>query len=182
VLWTSAAAVLFIGAVLLSTRIWAGVHLTPPQGEVVEIEAVAKQFLFNFRYAGADGKFGKLDIKQINDAAGNPFGIDEKDPAGKDDVVNSNIRVPKGKPVRLILRSRDVIHNFFVRELRVKQDMVPGMVIPLHFQADKVGKYDVACSELCGLGHHQMRAELEVMEPADFEKWLQEEDAKLKAQ
>jgi cytochrome c oxidase subunit 2 len=180
VLWTSAAAVLFIGAVLMSTSIWAGVHLNEQPADAIKIEALAKQFAFNFRYPGADGQFGKLDIKQINDASGNPFGIDQKDPAGKDDVTSSAIRVPAGKPVQLILRSRDVIHNFFVRELRVKQDMVPGMIIPLHFQADKPGAYEVACSELCGLGHHQMRSSLIVMEPAEFENWLKEEDQKLK--
>ena len=71
----------------------------------------------------------------------------------------------------------DVIHNFFVRELRLKQDIVPGMEIPMHFQADKIGVYEVPCSELCGLGHHQMRTTLEVMSPADFEKWLRDQAA-----
>lgn len=172
ILWTTAAAVLFVGAVLSSTRIWAVAHLAPTPANALEVEVMAKQFAWSFRYPGPDGKFGKLDIKQINDAGGNPIGIDEKDPAGKDDVVGSVIRVPAGRPVRLMMRSRDVIHNFFVRELRLKQDIVPGMEIPLRFQADKIGSYEVACSELCGLGHHQMRSTLEVMSPEDFEKWL----------
>jgi cytochrome c oxidase subunit 2 len=85
--------------------------------------------------------------------------------------------VPAGKPIVLILRSRDVIHNFFVRELRLKQDTVPGMEIPFHFTADKPGIYEVACSELCGLGHHQMRSTLEVMPQADFDKWLRDQAA-----
>jgi len=172
VLWTVAAAVLFLGAVISSTKIWAGVHLSENRPNALQVDVMAKQFAWSFRYAGPDGKFGKLDIKQINDASGNPLGIDEKDPAGKDDIVSSVIRVPAGRPVHMTMRSRDVIHNFFVRELRMKQDIVPGMEIPLRFQADVPGKYEVACSELCGLGHHQMRSELEVMPPDEFEKWL----------
>jgi cytochrome c oxidase subunit 2 len=172
VLWTSAAAILFIGGVLMSTRIWAGVHLTPTPPDALRIDVLSKQFAWSFRYPGPDGKFGRLDIRQINDAGGNPFGIDEKDAAGKDDITNSSLRVPAGRPILLNLRSRDVIHNFFVRELRVKQDLVPGMEIPLRFRADVIGKYEVACLELCGLGHHQMRSTLEVLSPEDFENWL----------
>jgi cytochrome c oxidase subunit 2 len=82
--------------------------------------------------------------------------------------------VPVGKPVQLLMLSRDVIHNFFVRELRMKQDIVPGMEIPLHFQADTIGTYEVPCSELCGLGHFQMRTTMQVMSVADFEAWKQQ--------
>jgi cytochrome c oxidase subunit 2 len=138
---------------------------------------LGKQFAWSFRYAGPDGKFGRLDIKQINDANGNPFGIDASDPAGKDDLTSASLKIPTGKPILLILRSRDVIHNFFVRELRLKQDIVPGMEIPFHFQADTPGTYEVPCSELCGLGHHQMRTTMEVMAEADFEKWKREQAA-----
>jgi cytochrome c oxidase subunit 2 len=176
-IWTSATAVLFIGLVLFGTRIWAAVHFETAPADALKIEVSAKQFAWNFRYAGPDGVFGKTDIKQINDAGGNAFGIDEKDPAGKDDITSASIKVPAGKPIMLILRSRDVIHNFFVRELRLKQDIVPGMEIPFHFQADKIGIYEVPCSELCGLGHHQMRTTLEVMSQADFEKWLRDQAA-----
>ena len=123
----------------------------------MQIQVLAKQFAWSSAIAGPDGKFGRTDIKLINDANGNPFGLDEKDPAAKDDIVSASLKVPVGKPIMLILRSRDVIHNFFVRELRMKQDIVPGMEIPFHFQADKIGTYEVPCSELCGLGHHQMR-------------------------
>lgn len=175
VLWTSAAAVLFVGLVLMGTTIWASVHFTDPPADSMVIEVNAKQFAWSFRYPGPDGKFGRTDLKLINDSAGNPFGIDEKDPAGKDDVVSSTVKVPVGKPILLKMAARDVIHNFFVRELRLKQDLVPGMIIPYHFQADTPGKYEVACSELCGLGHHQMRSVLEVMSEADFAKWMQEQ-------
>lgn len=176
-LWTSATAVLFIGLVLAGTRIWAAVHFAEAPADALRIEVLGKQFAWSFRYPGPDGKFGRTDIKQINDQGGNPFGIDEKDPAGKDDLTSASLKVPAGRPILLILKSRDVIHNFFVRELRLKQDLVPGMEIPFHFQADKTGVYEVPCSELCGLGHHQMRTTMEVMSAADFEKWKQEQAA-----
>jgi cytochrome c oxidase subunit II len=176
-IWTSATAVLFIGLVLFGTRIWAAVHFVSAPADALKIEVSAKQFAWNFRYPGPDGVFGKTDIKLINDAGGNAFGIDDKDPASKDDITSASIKVPAGKPIMLIMKSRDVIHNFFVRELRLKQDIVPGMEIPMHFQADKIGVYEVPCSELCGLGHHQMRTTLEVMAPADFEKWLRDQAA-----
>jgi cytochrome c oxidase subunit 2 len=177
VVWTSATAVLFIGLVLAGTRIWAAVHFEEAPADAMRIEVMAKQFAWSFRYPGPDGKFGKTDLKQVNDQGGNPFGIDDKDPAGKDDISSASLKVPVGKPIQLIMKSRDVIHNFFVRELRLKQDIVPGMEIPFHFQADQLGTYEVPCSELCGLGHHQMRTTLEVMSEADFQKWLQEQAA-----
>ena len=174
-LWTSAAAVLFVGLVLMGTKIWAAVHFEKAPANSVEIQVLAKQFAWAFRYAGPDGKYGRTDIKFINDANGNPFGIDESDPDGKDDIVNAALKVPLGKPILLVMRSRDVIHNFFVRELRLKQDLVPGMEIPFHFQADKTGIFEVPCSELCGLGHSQMRTTMEVMPEADFEKWKKDQ-------
>lgn len=180
ILWTSAAAVLFIGAVLASTRTFAGVHLAPPPENAMRVEVLGKQFAWSFRYPGPDGQFGRTDLKLINDASGNPFGLDDADPATRDDIVTSALRVPVNTPVRLALKSRDVIHNFFVRELRLKQDLVPGLVIPLPFQADKIGTYEVPCSELCGLGHHQMRTTLEVLSKEDFQKWEQEELEKLR--
>jgi len=176
-LWTSATAVLFLGAVLLSTRVWAGVHLTPPPPDALRVEVHAKQFAWKFRYPGPDGKFGRTDIRLINDAGGNPLGIDDKDPAARDDIVSSVLRVPVHTPVLLLLHSQDVIHSFFVRELRIKQDLVPGIEIPLWFRAERNGAYEVPCAELCGLGHHQMRSVLEVVTAAEFEKWLREQSS-----
>jgi cytochrome c oxidase subunit 2 len=180
ILWTSAAALLFVGAVLMSTNIWAKVHMSRDPENALRIEALGKQFAFSFRYAGADGKFGKLNIKDINDAAANPFGVSSTDPAGKDDIQVSQLTVPAGTPIVVNMRSRDVIHNLFVRELRLKQDLVPGMEIPYRFTADVPGTYEIACSELCGLGHHQMRSTLVVLPKDKFEAWLKEEDRKLR--
>ncbi len=173
-IWTGAATIVFIGICVLSTAIWAGVHLDKAPPNALRIEAIAKQFAWNFRYAGPDGKFGRTKTELISDANGNPFGLDDTDPLGRDDLAVAALRVPAGRPVVLLLKSRDVIHNFFVRELRIKQDLVPGMEIPLHFTADKPGAYEVACSELCGLGHHQMRTQLIVLERAAFVQWQRE--------
>jgi cytochrome c oxidase subunit 2 len=176
-LWTSATAVLFLGLVLMGSKIWAGVHFDEAPPDSIPIEVLGKQFAWSFRYPGPDGKFGRTDLKLVNDSAGNPFGLDDKDPAAKDDLVSASLKIPVGKPIRLIMHSRDVIHNFFVRELRMKQDIVPGMEIPLHFQADKIGVYEVPCSELCGLGHFQMRTTMTVLSEADFEQWKAQQQA-----
>jgi len=173
-LWTSVTAVVFLALAFAGQGIWAGVHLKNSDPSALRVEVMAKQFAWSYRYSGADGAFGRVDIRQIDDAGGNPFGIDSKDPKGADDLTAPILRVPAGRPVELLLKSRDVIHNFFVRELRLKQDVVPGMTIPLHFTADKPGAYEVPCSELCGLGHHQMRSALVVMAPDAFEDWLLE--------
>jgi cytochrome c oxidase subunit II len=177
-LWTSATALLFLGLVLMGTKIWASVHFADAPPDAIPIEVMAKQFAWSFRYPGPDGKFGRTDLKLINDSAGNPLGLDDKDPASKDDIVSASLKVPAGRPIKLILHSRDVIHNFFVPELRLKQDLVPGMEIPFHFQADKIGIYEVPCSELCGLGHFQMRTTMQVMSEADFEQWKQQQAQK----
>jgi cytochrome c oxidase subunit 2 len=174
-IWTTATAVLFLGLTVLGTKIWAGVQFDAAPPDAMTIQVMAKQFAWNFRYPGPDGKFGHTDLKLVNDAAGNPFGIDDHDPAGKDDITSASLKIPVGKPVKLMLQSRDVIHNFFVRELRVKQDVVPGMEIPLHFQADRVGVYEVPCSELCGLGHFQMRTTIQVLTQEAFDDWARQQ-------
>ncbi|HYW43385.1 MAG TPA: cytochrome c oxidase subunit II [Bryobacteraceae bacterium] len=176
-LWTSATAILFLGLVVMGSKIWASVHFDEAPPDAMTIEVMSKQFAWNFRYPGPDGKFGHTDLKLINDSAGNPMGLDDKDPASKDDIVSASLKVPAGKPIKLILHSRDVIHNFFVRELRLKQDIVPGMEIPFHFQADQPGIYEVPCSELCGLGHFQMRTTMQVMSQAEFDQWMQQQQA-----
>jgi len=177
-LWTSATALLFLGLVVMGSKIWAGVHFDEAPPDAMVVEVTAKQFSWSFRYPGPDGKFGRTDLKLVNDSGGNPLGLDDKDPLGKDDIVSASLKVPAGKPVKLLLHSRDVIHNFFVPELRLKQDLVPGMEIPLHFQADQIGLYEVPCSELCGLGHYQMRTTMQVMSESDFEQWKQQQAAK----
>jgi cytochrome c oxidase subunit II len=171
IFWTAATAVIFLAAAGGGARLWSGLHLTETPG-AMRVEVLAKQFAWNFRYAGPDGRFSRTKLELRNDATGNPFGIDDTDPAARDDVSNAALRVPAGQPIELRLNAQDVIHSFFVRELRIKQDAVPGMEIPLRFVADKPGTYEIACAELCGLGHHQMRSVLIVMPPTEFQSWL----------
>jgi len=174
-LWTTATGVLFLGLVIMGTKIWAGVHFDEAPPDAIPVEVLSRQFAWNFRYPGPDGKFGHTDLKLVNDAAGNPFGIDPNDLAGKDDIVSASLKVPVDRDIKLILHSRDVIHSFFVRELRLKQDLVPGMEIPLHFRAERTGIFEVPCSELCGLGHYQMRTTMQVMTQSQFDHWKEQQ-------
>jgi len=169
--WTSgiATAALFIALSVLGSRGWAKVPGRAPGKETIEVHA--HQFAWNFRYPGPDGRFGRTSIEFISDAGGNPVGIDPSDPAGKDDIVTATLRVPAGRDVLLLLHTRDVIHDFFVRELRTKQDIVPGMEIPLEIHVDRLGTYEIACAELCGLGHSQMRSTMIAMPPEEYDRW-----------
>jgi cytochrome c oxidase subunit 2 len=167
--WTGATAVLFLALAAAGSRTWAKM---PDQNATVEtIEVYAHQFAWNFRYPGPDGRFGRTQIDQISDSGGNPMGVDPKDPRGRDDITTATLRVPVGRNVLLVFHSRDVIHDFFVRELRTKQDVVPGMEIPLEIRVDRPGEYEIACAELCGLGHSQMRSLLIAMPPAEYDQW-----------
>src|ERR1017187_1901696 len=118
VLWTSLAMVFFIGMNVLGQSMWAEQRFTAAPEGSLQVEATGEQFAWNFRYAGADGKFGKTDYMKVDNSAGNPLGMDPDDPAGKDDIVTSTLVVPVNRPLEVILHSKDVTHNFFVREMR----------------------------------------------------------------
>ncbi len=179
-LWTAAATVLFVGLTFMGYTMWAEARFaearsaTPSEDRLV-VEVTGQQFVWNMRYAGRDGTFGPLDVNQIDDTLGNPLGVDRSHADGKDDVIVPRMAVPVNKEVEVLLRSKDVLHNFFVPELRIKLDTVPGLVGRLRFKPDKVGEYEIVCSELCGLGHYKMRSFLDVMEPAQYEEWLEEQ-------
>jgi len=170
--------VVFIALAITGQRVWARLRLNQAPPDAVRVEAVAQQFVWNFRYPGADGKFGRTDPRLYNDADNSvgarpgPLGIDPNDPAGKDDVVTTTLAAPVNRPINLALRSKDVIHDFYVPALRLKQDSVPGMTINIHFTATREGRYEIACAELCGQFHHQMRAFLDVKSSRDYEEWL----------
>src|SRR6202162_71516 len=174
-IWTTATIVLFLGLGLMGRKAWAEVRFTPAEANAVQVEVTANQFVFNFRYPGPDGKFGRLDPKQVSASTGNALGIDENDPAGKDDIVMPTLTVPVDHQIELLIRSQDVIHNFYVRELRLQQDAVPGMVIPIHFTANQIGRYEVVCTQLCGLGHYRMRSFLDVVSEADYQNFLKQQ-------
>src|SRR5665213_196000 len=167
--WSVAAAVLFLTMAALGSRGWAKSPSVSSNKETVEV--YAHQFAWNFRYPGADRRFGRTKIELISDSGGNPLGIDPEDPDGRDDIVTASLRIPAGRDVLLLLHSHDVIHDFFVRELRTKQDIVPGMEIPLDLHVEQTGTYEIACAELCGLGHSQMRSFMIVMDAGAFDAW-----------
>jgi cytochrome c oxidase subunit II len=175
IVWTAATAALFLSLSLSGSRGWA--RTVSRTGAQETIEVYSHQFAWNFRYSGPDGRFGLTSPKYINDAAQNPFGIDPEDDAGRDDIVTASLRVPAGRDVLLLLHSRDVIHDFFVRELRTKQDIVPGMEIPLEIHVERPGQYEIACAELCGLGHSQMRSLLIAMPAAEYDRWKSSQGA-----
>ncbi|MGA2846461.1 MAG: cytochrome C oxidase subunit II [Candidatus Acidiferrales bacterium] len=176
-IWTTATIVLFLGLGLMGRKAWAEVRFTPAEANAVQVEVTTNQFVFNFRYPGPDGQFGKLDPTQVSASTGNPLGLDPKDPAGKDDIVVPTLTVPVDHQVELLIRSQDVIHNFYVRELRLQQDAVPGMVIPIHFTANQIGHYEIMCTQLCGLGHYRMRSFLDVVSEADYQNFLKQQGA-----
>ncbi len=177
ILWTLATAILFVGLGLYGRSAWAEVHFRGAAPGAVQIEVLGQQFAWNFRYPGPDGKFGRIAAEFVKDSSGNFFGIDPSDPVGKDDIVSPVLAVPVNREIQLLLRGKDVTHSFFVRELRLKQDTVPGMLIPIHFTPTKIGEYEIACAELCGLGHHRMRSFLQVKSAADYQKWLADQAA-----
>ncbi len=172
ILWTVAMTATLALLGLTGARLWGGPGAPPAVPDMETIEVTAHQFAWSFRYAGPDKKFGRTEVKLIDDAAANPFGVDRHDPAALDDRMTSTLRVPVDTEIQLLLKARDVIHDFFVRELRLKQDVVPGMEIPYRFRAERLGVYEIACSELCGLGHSQMRSTMEVMSKADYAHWI----------
>ena len=166
-------AIELFSAATLGRRAWASMYDGSTSEETVRVEAMSQQFAYYFRYPGADGKFGPVHIGKIDASIGNYFGLDRaNDIDSKDDVMSAELVLPESRPVELFLTAEDVIHSFYVRELRVQQDMVPGMRIPIHFTPTKTGKYEIACTQLCGLGHYRMRAYLRVLPQAEFEDWM----------
>jgi len=164
---------------LLGSKVWASVYIRPAQTGELAIDVQAEQFAFYFRYAGPDGKFGALHPDRINEANNNFFGLDpENDSAARDDIVSGTLAVPVNRPVLLTLHPQDVGHSFYVPELRIQQDFVPGLIIPVRFTAVRTGRYEIVCTQLCGLGHYNMRAYLDVMQPDQFDAWLKENQAK----
>ena len=183
-------AIAVIEAILLvgfSIPLWAArVDHLPSESEALVVEVTGEQFAWNIHYAGPDGKFGKSDIKLL-DLQSNPLAIDRDDPAAKDDVTTLNqLYLPVNKPVIVKLRSKDMIHSFGVPEFRVKQDAIPGLTIPIWFVPNvttaemrtRTGnsefQYEIACAQLCGLGHYRMRGFVTVQTAEEFQNWMDE--------
>lgn len=166
VAWALAATILFVGLNIVGTRLWAQQRIDGPalSENPLRVEVTGVQFRWYFRQPGADGIFGRIDPRLIDASLGNPLGIDPDDTAGGDDIVATRLIVQRGREIEVHLRAQDVIHSFFVPALRIKQDAVPGTETVIHFTPDRPGDYEIACAELCGLGHHQMNAQLKVMD------------------
>jgi cytochrome c oxidase subunit 2 len=190
--------VLVVEMVLLfafSIPLWAArVDHVPPESDALVVHLTAEQFAWNVRYAGPDGAFGRTDINLI-DLQNNPLGLDRSDPAAKDDVTTLNqLYLPANRPIIVKLRSKDVIHSFNVPEFRVKQDAIPGLTIPVWFipnvttaeMRTRTGnpgfQYEIACAQLCGLGHYRMRGFVTVLPDGEFQQWMDDEQVKLQEQ
>jgi cytochrome c oxidase subunit 2 len=163
VIWTVVTAVVFITLAVMGQSVWASLRLNNAPAGAYQVEVVAQQFQWNFHYAGNDNVFGRTEPTLIDDSALNFIGLDETDPSAKDDSVTAALAIPVNRPVELRLRSKDVIHSFWVPPLRFKQDLVPGMEIRVHFTANQVGKYELACAELCGQLHFKMKSYMLVL-------------------
>ncbi len=154
VVWTIVPAVICVVLALLSRRSWAEIKQQMPR-EALPVEITAEQFAWNIRYPGPDGRFGTAD-----------------------DVVTLNqLHIPVGRAVVVTLRSKDVIHSFFLPEFRVKQDAVPGMSTRIWFDGQRAGHWEIACAELCGLGHYRMKGFITVESQEEFDKFLAEQAA-----
>jgi cytochrome c oxidase subunit 2 len=150
--------------------VWAKFVNVPEDAAV--IEAVGQQWYWSYRFPGKDGKLGTVDARHVSDK--NPFGMNPDDPNGQDDILvaSPELHLAIDKPVKLLLRSKDVLHNFTVAQIRAKMDLVPGLVTYIWFTPTRAGKFDVLCEELCGIAHFTMRGKLVVEEERAFQAWL----------
>ncbi len=147
---------------------------TPADAFVVEV--VGKQFEWLVHYPGPDGQLGNCKPELVNDAR-NPIGLDKKDPAAKDDLwTRGQLHLPLGRTALVRLRALDVIHSFTVPQFRVKQDLIPGFLGRTQFVPTRSGSFELACAELCGLGHYRMRGFIEVQEEGELARWLSDQD------
>ena len=172
--WLSAlTAVGVVGMLAPGLIVWNDFVSVPKDAAVIEV--VGQQWQWSFRYPGKDGKLGTTNIRVINDD--NPFGINPNDPSGRDDVLvdGDELHIPLGQPIKVLLRSLDVLHDFYVPEFRAKMDMVPGAVTFFWFTPTRTGTFDILCFELCGVGHHAMRAKVVVEDDAAYQLWLRKQ-------
>jgi len=176
--WSIAPAILMTvlaegGVLVLGIPVFGQLYTQEPPADAVVVEVTGEQFTWNVRYPGADGEFGRTDPGLIT--ADNALGVDESDPAADDDIHDlALIYVPVNRAVKVRLRSKDVLHSFYLPHHRIKQDAVPGMTIELWFVPNREGEFEIACAELCGFGHYQMRGFLRVVSHEEFERWLAE--------
>ncbi|MEP4420720.1 MAG: cytochrome c oxidase subunit II, partial [Nitratireductor sp.] len=172
--WLTVATSLGVAA-MLAPGLFVWYQFVTVPDDAVEVEVVGQQWQWSYRLPGADGKLGTSNSRLID--FDNPLGINPDDPNGQDDVVveAGDLHLPIGKPVKMLLRSIDVLHDFYVPEFRAKMDMVPGTVTFFWFTPTRTGTFDVLCAELCGTGHGYMRGTVMVDTEEDYQVWLQEQ-------
>ena len=154
--------------------VWAKIKNEFPQEQnPLVVRVVAEQFKWLFHYPGQDGVFGRTGTEFYADD--NPAGLDLDDDAGIDDITVRGFHFPVGRPVIARLNAKDAIHSFKIPVMRLTQDVIPGMEIPIWFEAKSTGKFQVGCAQLCGLGHYEMKAELVIESAEDFQRWLDDE-------
>ena len=142
----------------------------------IHVDVMAWQWGWQYRLPGEDGKLGTTQVRNIGD--NNPFGINPDDPYGKDDIMVESdvINLENNRPVKILLRSVDVLHNWYVPQFRAKMDAVPGVVTYYWFEPNKTGEYEVLCAEYCGVGHYAMRGGVIVQDKKDYKQWLSEQE------
>ena len=159
-------------AAMLAPGLWVWAEFVTVPDDAAEVEAIGQQWHWSYRFPGADGKLGSVESRFVDDI--NPFGMDPDDPAGRDDILVANpvVHLPVDEPVKVLLRSKDVLHNFTVAQFRVKMDLVPGLVSYFWLTPTHTGEFEVLCAELCGVGHFAMRGLVVVDERPAFDTWL----------
>ena len=174
ILWTATTACIFLFLAVTGQRVWRAYRFAPVSADAFRVGVWGQQYQWNFHYAGADGKLGRTRPELINDAGGNPIGLDRtNDPAALDDIVAPTLVLPLNRMSELTLRTRDVIHSLWLPNLRFKQDAVPGLSIRAYLTPTAPGLYDVACAELCGPQHYKMAAKLLILPDDEFNALMQ---------
>lgn len=171
--WTAIPTAIFIGLWGYSNHMWLQVIHKKPPPETMEVAVTGRQFSWSFQYPGPSGELGRSDVRLLS--ADNVFGNDPTDPLTKEDFQSSLLELPVNKAVQIRLNSIDVIHGFYIPNFRIYQDAVPGRTIDwVWFIPTKIGSYDLACSQLCGSGHYNMKAQVEVVSQEDYDKWYKQ--------
>jgi cytochrome c oxidase subunit 2 len=178
--WTIIPTAVFLTLAIWGNRVWYDLTQGDIPPDAIPVDIVSYQYGWDMRYAGADGQLGRGDVDLFS--VENKFGLDPEDPAGKDDFTSTELVIPVGKTVHVYLRSRDVIHSFYVPAFRLYQDAVPGRTIKwVHFTTTRTGELELACSQLCGTGHYNMKARIRIVPVEEYEKWYAEKSAAAKA-
>lgn len=181
IIWTALPTIIFLGLAIWSNRVWGELTQSPVPDDAIVVEVVGYQFAFDLRYAGGDQILDQTALEKIS--VENRFGLVREDFDMTDDFTSTELVIPVGKPVHIVLRSRDVIHSFFVPQFRLYQDMVPGRTIEwMWFVPTRTGNFELACNQLCGTGHYNMKAPIRVVSQEEFEVWHQQKIAARQAQ